>query len=33
MLGVGRNQRVQAGSAIRHGETDALDWNEDIVQD
>ncbi len=25
MLGVGRNQRVQLGSAIRHGETDALE--------
>ena len=24
-LGVGRNRRVQDGSAIRHGETDALD--------
>ena len=25
VLGVGRNQRVQLGSAIRHGETDALE--------
>lgn len=25
VLGVGRNQRVQMGSAIRHGETDALE--------
>jgi cytosine/creatinine deaminase len=25
ILGVGRNRRVQAGSAIRHGETDALE--------
>ncbi len=25
MLGVGRNRRVQQGSAIRHGETDALE--------
>ena len=25
VLGAGRNRRVQAGSAIRHGETDALE--------
>ena len=25
LLGVGRNRRVQQGSAIRHGETDALE--------
>jgi creatinine deaminase len=25
ILGVGRNRRVQMGSAIRHGETDALE--------
>jgi cytosine deaminase len=25
VIGVGRNRRVQAGSAIRHGETDALE--------
>ena len=25
MLGVGRNRRIQDGSAIRHGETDALE--------
>jgi cytosine deaminase len=25
VLGVGRNRRVQGGSAIRHGETDALE--------
>jgi len=25
VLGVGRNRRVQAGSAIRHGETDCLE--------
>lgn len=25
VLGVGRNRRVQAGSAIRHGETDAVE--------